>query len=340
MPVLRVPSPAMSPRSQRDGFTLVELLVVIAIISLLLGILLPAINGAREAARRVACLSNLKQATTAINTYAAEHSNYIPGPNTSGFFWRQGGRPDASYATAPVSEEDWMSPIFGDAMTLPEDREDRLADIFNNKFRCPSNDHFYDGMSGSGTGLPPASELRYNSYSSPRAMHVYQDDDHAKPGGATLEGSGPDADAVDLQPARHRFRLDTLGSPARKVMAMDGARYVRDGEVTFNTREPSSVGGNFMNRGPTLNAEFEGSGNPYKFSRSGGRNGRIELHPDAAKFSYRHNDMLNVGLFDGSARTLTNEESRQVHFYFPKGTEIRDDSLIADPDVQSGDVVN
>jgi prepilin-type processing-associated H-X9-DG protein len=49
-----------NPR-QRYGLTLVELLVIVAIIALLVGVLLPAVNAAREAARRTACLSNLRQ---------------------------------------------------------------------------------------------------------------------------------------------------------------------------------------------------------------------------------------------------------------------------------------
>jgi prepilin-type processing-associated H-X9-DG protein/prepilin-type N-terminal cleavage/methylation domain-containing protein len=61
------------------GFTLVELLVVIGIIALLISVLLPALAKARESARRVQCLSNLKQLSNAVIMFANDHHSYMPG---------------------------------------------------------------------------------------------------------------------------------------------------------------------------------------------------------------------------------------------------------------------
>src|SRR5580698_7987617 len=77
----------------RRGFTLVELLVVIAIIGLLIALLLPAVQAAREAARRSQCVNNLKQMSLAWNNHVAA-TRFMP---TGGWGWTWTGDADRGF---------------------------------------------------------------------------------------------------------------------------------------------------------------------------------------------------------------------------------------------------
>lgn len=84
----------MNTNARKTGFTLVELLVVIAIIAVLVGLLLPAVQSAREAARRINCQSNVKQLATGLLSHESLN-NHLP---TNGWGWSWTGESDRGSA--------------------------------------------------------------------------------------------------------------------------------------------------------------------------------------------------------------------------------------------------
>ena len=170
--------------SGQRGFTLVELLVVIGIISILIGIILPALNKARESARQSKCLNNMRQITVATITFAQEHKGWMPGQAGTSFTKidpTTGGIKSGALATEfPFA--DWicwqrkLDPISGATNTSADlnvtmsalapylnaklrthatpAEANQVSNALDDIFRCPS-DNLYSRKNAQGGGTNP-----------------------------------------------------------------------------------------------------------------------------------------------------------------------------------------
>jgi len=131
---------SLRPLRQR-GFTLIELLVVIAIIAILIALLLPAVQQAREAARRTQCRNNLKQIGLALHNYHDQFRLFPPGYITADVSAPQNANPGFAWGTMLLANLD-VGPLYNhfdynDVAADPHNLEHGQTQL--TVFRCPSD---------------------------------------------------------------------------------------------------------------------------------------------------------------------------------------------------------
>jgi prepilin-type N-terminal cleavage/methylation domain-containing protein/prepilin-type processing-associated H-X9-DG protein len=120
-------------KKKKHAFTLIELLVVIAIIAVLISLLLPAVQSAREAARRAQCINNLKQLGLAVHNYHDIHNVLPPGR-----IWAPDNPTGCGYNFFQCQDTNWF------ILMMPQFEQGTLANAFN----------YITGAGGPLRGLP------------------------------------------------------------------------------------------------------------------------------------------------------------------------------------------
>ncbi len=311
----------------KTGFTLIELLVVIAIIALLIGMLLPALGKARDAARSVVCFSALRSMGQGQALYQSSNDGFIAGPHTSNFQYAlrvargQDSRSQLfTYETSgdtPTTIWDWISPAVGESAGLPANRAQRTRQIFDDLGCAAATEYSVPWAEGEGADLDQFDTIavyegfRQVSYLAPSSFLLMSNElrtstflEYLRREGISLSAeifpSNP-GDGSGGQVRRHRTyrpREDMVGiEPSRKVLAADGTRF-----YSYQTKildfDPSPTASYF--------SSFSDGGPIYDASTAYGRRAPFSDGTETnVKLSARHGGNLNAVYWDGHVGSMS-----------------------------------
>ncbi len=309
------------------GFTLIEIIVVVGIISTLMGLTLPAIAGARSAARRVACAATQARLHKATMAYALNDDGWLPGINRTGRKYRltiQAAQELEGTTTpsSPTTTFDWISPSIGDDAKFSSNRAMRTKQIFE-ELGCPESQRLNDQTYGYSNDLvddfQPLIEndgIRQMSYLSPATFHL------AGPGFSPTKYKRFGWTGPAIPPKRYLPKLEKIGrQPATKIFLADGTRYLTAGGILdFDVSANPKHYGSFTSSTPIYRGSTAYGSGPsapgFDITHSG-----QSVSAERKRLSYRHSGGLNIMYFDGHGGTLTEEESKtDAAPWYPSGS--------------------
>ncbi|MBN2293265.1 MAG: DUF1559 domain-containing protein [Pirellulales bacterium] len=283
----------------RKAFTLVELLVVIAIIGILIALLLPAVQAAREAARRMHCSNNLKQLCLGLQNYHSAHQVFPPGGYEAGNQLGWHTRILQYVELNNIFEEiEWA--------TKGYDKQKFIALKYRiSMFLCPSAEADADrGVWNSAMVYNPVTKQtehaftqHYPGVAGPVGTNVL--------GGGTYEWTS----SANFNPACSGSS-DRRGNASQGVLYTDSTVKVRD--ITDGTSNTLAVGERFMGEtswvaGTSNSLNWPCDTAAYKnveFALNACKEGSCSSMGNSRSFSSRHPGGVQFGLCDGSVRFL------------------------------------
>ncbi len=276
-----------------NGFTLVELLVVIAIIGVLVALLLPAVNAAREAARRVQCQNNLKQLALGIELHHGVKRHFPPARIGS----RQHPSGTDQYA---VSWAFLLLPFLEEqAIVDAHDPNARVDDEVNaGAMRVPVSAFFCPTRRG------PIADRDFDNDNSPSLVRgVGAAGDYAANSGTSTRHGMPGRDTVDREEVGPIFTLSRIR--ARQVT--DGLSKTYSLGEKYLPPEPTGVPDGLKHLAQGDVAFFTGDARHTIVRRSsaGFPDSLTDSYP--GKFGSAHNDISHFAFLDGSVHSLEHD---------------------------------
>ncbi len=315
-----------APRFRPRGFTLIELLVVIAIIAVLIALLLPAVQNAREAARRTQCKNNLKQIGLAIHNYADSHRFlppsycYAGGISSNNASWSIHGRilPQLEQASA-FSMVDltiaWDAQLATGVPTLPVPVYQCPSDPYGNTVRTKNGAAFTQPLTyafnmGTWFVFDPVSGRGGNGAFHPNSRNGFA---------AFIDGTSNTLMASEVKAFTPYFRNLDIGanppipaSPAALASMSSAGEPKLGPDLNLNTGHTEWCDGRVHHSGFTTvfgpNTEVpyvDANGVRYDIDFNSRQEGHATLPTFAAITSRSyHSGMVQVVMMDGSCRSV------------------------------------